>query len=155
MFNPRISPDGKRIAFGAYDVKAFQKRLFVASLAGNKFGKIENDMEYNLVNQFAWSPDGKDLTVLTTRDGTPNVYRQPLDGSAAVPITNFRSGRIFNFSWSADGRELLLSRGNTVNDLLLIRDAGRTGDNASVVAMPRRQRSFVERLTGIFTQISR
>lgn len=155
VFNPRISPDGKRIAFGAYDVKAFQKRLFVASLEGSKFGKIENDMEYNLVNQFAWSPDGKDLTVLTTRDGTPNVYRQPLDGSAAVPITNFRSGRIFNFTWSADGRELLLSRGNTVNDLLLIRDAGRAADTAPVVAVHRRQRSLVERLTGIFTQISR
>ncbi len=155
VFSPRISPDGKRIAFGTYDLANYEKHLQVASLVDGKVGAIEKDIEYNLINQFAWSPDGKDLTVLTSRDGTPNVYRQPLDGSPAAAITNFKSGRIFNFAWSADGTELLLARGNTVNDLLLIRDAGRSAENTSVAAAPRRQRSFIERLTGIFTRISR
>ena len=156
VFSPRISPDGKRIAFGTYDLKNYEKRLQVASLVDGKVGAIEKDVEYNLINQFAWSPDGNGLTVLTTRDGTPNIYRQPLDGSAATAITNFKSGRIFNFAWSADGKELIIARGNTVNDLLLIRDAGRPGDNTAVAAVPSRpRRSFFERLTGIFTLVSR
>jgi Tol biopolymer transport system component len=57
-----------------------------------------------------WSPDGKELTVPTTGDGTPNIYRHPLDGTPATPITSFKSARIFNFAWSADGKELLLAR---------------------------------------------
>ncbi len=153
VFNPRISPDGKRIAFATYDMQTYRKHLQIATLEGYSIGKIERDMDYNLVNQFAWSPDSKYLTVLTARDGTPNIYRQPLDGSAATPITNFKAGRIYGFAWSADGTHLLLSRGNTINDLLLIRDTGRPNDSApSVATVPRRSRSFLERLSSIFTQ---
>ncbi len=155
IFSPRISPDGTRIAFGTYDMKSFGKRLQIASLAGQQIVKIERDMEYNLVNQFMWSPDGKELTVLTTRDGTPNVYRQPLDGSPATPITNFKSGRIYNFAWSADGKDLLLARGNTVNDLLLIRDSGQSADSSTVVKMPQRPVSLFQRLADAFTRVSR
>lgn len=155
VFSPRISPDGKRIAFGTYDLNTFVKHLQIATLEGGRIGKIERDMEYNLVNQFMWSPDGKDLTVLTTRDGTPNVYRQPLDGSPATPITNFKSGRIYNFAWSSDGKELLLARGNTVNDLLLIRDADSPAEGAVVVRSSRPAPSLLERLFGVFTRVSR
>lgn len=155
VFNPRISPDGKRIAFATFDMKTFEKRLQVASLSEQGVVKVELDMEYNLVNQFMWSPNGKDLTVLTTRDGTPNVYRQPLDGSPATPITNFKSGRIYNFTWSVDGKELLLARGNTVNDLLLIRDSGNTPDVPIVARVPQRPVSFFQRLADVFTRVSR
>ena len=153
VFSPRISPDGKRIAFATYDMKTFEKHLQVAALNDYKVGNIEQDMEYNLVAQFTWSPDGKELTVLTTRDGTPNIYRQPLDGSPAAPITNFKSGRIYNFAWSADGKELLLARGNTVNDLLLIREAAQATEGPAVVRVPRRPASLLRRLTDLFIRV--
>lgn len=122
IFQPRLSPDGKKIAYSVYDINTFVKKLQVASIDGYNFGKVEADIEFNLINQFVWSPDSKELTILTTRNGTPNIWRQPIDGSPATPITDFKSGRIFNFSWSADGKSLLMARGNTVNDLILIRD---------------------------------
>jgi eukaryotic-like serine/threonine-protein kinase len=153
VFSPKISPDGKRLAFGVYNVKTYQKRLQVASLQDYKLGAIEKDLEYNLINQFAWSPDGKDLTILTTRSGTPNIWRQPLDGGAAAPITDFRSGRIYGFAWGSDGRSLLLARGNTVNDLLLIRDTGRTAELSNMARSPRRSASFLERLRQGFSSV--
>jgi Tol biopolymer transport system component len=121
-FQPRISPDGKRVAFTTFDLKTFEKKLQIAALNGYEIGKIETTLDYNLIAQFAWSPDSRSLTVLTSRGGTPNIFRQPVDGSAPTPITNFKPGRVYNFAWAADGRSMLLSRGNTANDLILIRD---------------------------------
>ena len=122
-FQPRISPDGKRIAFTTFDVKNFEKKLRIASLDGYEIGRIDATLDYNLVAQFWWSPDGHSLTILTSRGGTPNIWRQPIDGSAPTPLTNFKNGRVFNFTWAADGKSMLLARGNTANDLILIRDA--------------------------------
>ena len=89
-------------------------------------------MEYNLISQFSWSPDSKSLTVLTSRAGLPNIWRQPVDGSQPTPITDFKSGRIFNFAWAANGKNLIVARGNTNNDLLLISDAGKNAIRESL-----------------------
>ncbi|MEP7214088.1 MAG: protein kinase [Acidobacteriota bacterium] len=126
VFQPKISPDGRRIAYITYDVNTFDKKLQVATIENNSFGRIERDLEYNLVEKIQWSPDGKALTLLTNRSGVPNLWRQPIDGSAATPITDFKSGRIFNFVWALNGRNLLVARGSTNNDLIMIRDASRT-----------------------------
>jgi Tol biopolymer transport system component len=129
-FQCRLAPDGKRLAFMGYNVRTFDKRIHVAPLEAGRLGKIEASLEVNLVNQFYWAPDGKSLTAVTTRGGTPNVWRLPIDGSAPTPITDFKSGRILNFAWSADGKDLLIARGNTNNDLVMIRDADPNADKA-------------------------
>ena len=125
LFQPRVSPDGRHITYISYDVNTFDKKLQIGSIENGRFGKIERDLEYNLVERVQWSPDSKSLTLLTNRGGVPNLWRQPIDGSGAAPVTDFKSGRIFNFAWATDGRNLLIARGNTNNDLILIRDAGR------------------------------
>ena len=122
-FMPRISPDGKRLAFVTYDIHTFDKRMQIASFDGSRLGKIENTLEMNLISQYYWSPDGKSLTALSTRGGTPNLWRLPVDGSAPAPITDFKSGRVLNFAWSSDNKDLLIARGNSNNDLVMIRDS--------------------------------
>jgi len=34
-------------------------------------------------------------------------------------VTNFPSGRIFDFAWSRDGRQLLLTKGNQSSDVII------------------------------------
>ncbi len=119
---PRISPDGKRIAFSEFDVDTFNKQLVIASINGDSFGKVEKTLEYNLINSFNWSPDSKSLTISSSQEGVPNLFRLLLDGSPPQPITAFKSGKILNFAWSKDGANLFIVRGITNNDLILIRD---------------------------------
>lgn len=119
---PRLSPNGKSIAFSEYDIATYDKRVVIASINGGELGKIEKPLEYNLINSIAWSPDSKSLTVSSVQAGVPNLFRLPLDGSPPQPLTEYQSGRILNFAWSNDGKNLFVVRGITNNDLILIRD---------------------------------
>ena len=119
---PHISPDGKRIAFSEYDVNTFDKKIIIASLNNDVFGSIEKTLEFNLINSISWSPDSKSLTVSSSKEGAANLFRLPLDGSPQQPLTNYNSGRILNYVWSKDGKSLLVVRGITTNDLILITD---------------------------------
>jgi serine/threonine protein kinase len=50
----------------------------------------------------------------------PNIGRQPIAGGPPKQITNFSSGLIFGFSWSRDGKQLAIARGNRTSDIILI-----------------------------------
>jgi Tol biopolymer transport system component len=57
-----------------------------------------------------------------TRDGASNIWSQPLDGAPAKQLTSFKSDQIFRFSWSSDGKQLVMARGPLNSDVVLITD---------------------------------
>jgi hypothetical protein len=54
--------------------------------------------------------------------GISNIYSQPIDGGPAHALTNFKSDYIGAFSWTRDGRQLVLGRGPSIDDVVLIKD---------------------------------
>jgi len=134
VFGPRISPNGKLMAFSTYNVNTWEKKLRIASLDGNRFGKIERELEFNLIGQVTWSPDSNSLTVTSSRSGMQNIWRMPLDGGAMTQLSDFKTGRILNIAWTADGKNLIVVRANTNNDLILVRDAGRNAERENLTA---------------------
>jgi Tol biopolymer transport system component len=71
-------------------------------------------------SRIRWSPAGTSLQYLVTHDGATNIWEQALTGGKPQQLTEFTSGRIFNFSWSADRRRLLLTRGDVTSDVVLL-----------------------------------
>src|SRR6266576_6429764 len=69
-----------------------------------------------------WSADSKSLTYVDNRGGFENIWAQPIDGSAAKQVTDFRDRDIFSFDWSRDGN-LVTSKGVITSDVVLISDA--------------------------------
>ena len=69
---------------------------------------------------FHWSPDQKGLQYTLTRKGATNIWEQPLAGGPPRQVTNFTSGRIFDFAWSRDGKQLFLAKGDVTSDVVLI-----------------------------------
>jgi DNA-binding winged helix-turn-helix (wHTH) protein/Tol biopolymer transport system component len=67
-----------------------------------------------------WSPHGSGLQYIVTQNGTTNIWEQQLEGGNPKQITKFTSGRIFDFNWTADGKQLLLTRGETTSDVILL-----------------------------------
>jgi DNA-binding winged helix-turn-helix (wHTH) protein/Tol biopolymer transport system component len=114
-----ISPDGKLLAY-AYDeaLPATGTNLAVIPASGGaalQIFKVPSD-----VSDLRWSPDGQRLQYLLTRSGATNLWEQPVVGGKPHQFTKFSSGRIFDFDWSTDGTQLLLARGETSSDVVLI-----------------------------------
>jgi Tol biopolymer transport system component len=121
---PRISPDGKLVAYNYFDVQAQRRRTAVISLDGGPAVAtvdLPQDTTWNGKSLFQWTPDGKALTYPDTKDGIDNLWNQPLDGGPPKQVTHFTSDRIFSFSWSRDGKQLAVSRGTRTSDVVLIR----------------------------------
>ncbi len=67
-----------------------------------------------------WAPDGKAVEYVLTREGVSNIWQQKPAGGPPKQITNFKSGLIFAFDWSRDGKQLALARGSESSNVILI-----------------------------------
>ena len=118
---PAISPDGKLAAcrYREQDLSAF--KLGIIDLTS---GQIVKTIDMSNDSTLKWSGDGRAVLYIDRRNGVSNIWSQPIDGSAAKQLTNFKSDLIFTFDISKDGKSLAMSRGTLSNDVVLIADAG-------------------------------
>jgi TolB protein len=114
-----VSPDGKLLAYATWGSAVASPVV----LSVVPFGGGEPVYGFDIppaATGFRWAPDGKALDYLLTREGVSNLWRQPLAGGPPKQITNFKSDQIFSFDWSHDGKQLLLARGTTSRDVIMI-----------------------------------
>jgi Tol biopolymer transport system component/DNA-binding winged helix-turn-helix (wHTH) protein len=116
---PAISPDGKFIAY-AFDEADFKLGTKLAIVTIDGGAPLQVFKSPSDVFGLRWSPDGQRLQYLLTRNGAANIWEQPFSESVPRQFTSFPSGKIFDFSWSLDGKQLLLSRGEVTSDLVLL-----------------------------------
>ena len=99
---PRISPDGRRVAFSA--VTAFLRRdLWLLDLAGGDRRQVTAEAGDN--HSPVWSPDGATLTFASSRTGLQRLFRLRVrrrDVSGPLVDGDQRTPG----SWSPDGRRL-------------------------------------------------
>jgi hypothetical protein len=69
-----------------------------------------------------WTPDSQALTFRDSLGNFGNLWKQPLSGGDATKLTDFKSEIIHNYAFSRDGQHLILSRGQTVINVVLIKD---------------------------------
>jgi Tol biopolymer transport system component len=124
---PAVSPDGKLIAFrwGTSGARKLPDIGIVPFEGGEIVKAFSASIGYPPgygKSTLQWTSDGQALDYITHRDGASNIWRQPIGGSPPVQVTDFRDGRIFNFAYSPDGKQLALSRGTFSRDVVLISD---------------------------------
>jgi len=85
---PKISPDGKKIAFVSYkDRYPFLYMLDIASGQSTVLSK-----RVGLNSAPAWAPDSKRLAYTLSKDGNTEIYIKNADGSGEQRLTNDRGG---------------------------------------------------------------
>lgn len=121
---PAISPDGKLIACLSSASPASQRQVILLPFEGGTPVKaLESNFAHGNATSLHWTPDGRALLYVDGRQGSSNIWRLPIDGSAAQPATNFNDAkleRIVSFDISRDGKQLIIARGSPNADVVLI-----------------------------------
>ena len=104
---PRISPDGKTVAFDSEDAR--DANIWLYDLAGGGAPRRLTNGGKN--RSPVWSPDGQWIAFQSERDGDSAIFRQRADGSGlAERLTKPDAGaRHAPQSWSRDGASLLIT----------------------------------------------
>ena len=84
------------------------------------------DPRVTVTGGMRFTPDGKSLAyVIRSENNVDNIWVQPLDGKPGRQITQFQSDQIPGFDWSPDGKKLMVGRGHTESDVILLRDTSK------------------------------
>jgi Tol biopolymer transport system component len=110
--NPIASPDGRRVAFTAFN------RLWVQDVAVREGKPTLQGTPRRVTNaevgeyHAAWSPDGRWLAYVTWGDGDGgHIMKVPTNGGSARPVQVTRTAALYtNLAWSPDGRRIVASR---------------------------------------------
>ena len=120
-----VSPDGTLFACWWWLPKSPVK-IAIIPLAGGAPLKLLDPAPGAVANSLPlrWRADGQGVIYCVTRQKVSNIWGQPLDGGPPVQWTDFKSETIDGFDCSRDNR-LLLSRGFTAREIVLIQDLNR------------------------------
>lgn len=119
---PTVSPDGKFVAYHYLDSSFEKSRWGIGVIRLEDGERIKRfDFPPTVVERLVkWTRDGTAIAFLNSPGSIPNIWLQPIDGSAPKPLTDFPSDNIIAFNWTADGSQLAVIRGVETSDVLLI-----------------------------------
>jgi len=120
---PSISPDGKLIAYFYVDAQTNdQKKLSIIPFEGGEPIKTIALPRVTVPStQVAWMLDGRAIAYIDSGGTTQNIWSQPLDGAAPKQLTNFTTEFLNSFAISRDGKQVAVSRGTSINEIVLIK----------------------------------
>ena len=102
--NPRISPDGRRIAVG---ITEQERQVWLYDLSRETLTRFTFQGDNNTAP--FWTPDGRRIVFISNKEGPRNLFWQFADGSGGLErLTTSESVQIPG-SWSPDGQLLAFS----------------------------------------------
>jgi dipeptidyl aminopeptidase/acylaminoacyl peptidase len=106
LSDPQISPDGRWIVYSVatpdLEANKLTHNIWIISASGGEPRQLTRS---GSDSRPRWSPDGKRLAFLSSRDGAQQVYTIWLEGGEASKLTSLSTGAD-NELWSPDGNSI-------------------------------------------------
>lgn len=113
-----VTRDGTVIAYATQDVGPSPMLWVIFARADN--GETIKKIPFPIgAERLHFTADGKRFEYLLTRGGATNLMVQGIAGGDPRPLTDFKSGLIFGYDHTTDGR-LLLARGELNSNVILM-----------------------------------
>ncbi|HJZ56214.1 MAG TPA: hypothetical protein VKE74_14705 [Gemmataceae bacterium] len=125
-FDGHFSPDGKRIVYVSDQLQGTDGKLSIHTCA------VDGSDDKVLVPHKAfeesprWSPDGKLVLWVSTRDGNPELYTVNADGKDIKRLTT-EVAYDLHPAWSPDGKKIAFASGRTGRQKLFVMNADGSG----------------------------
>jgi len=81
--NPKISPDGKWLAFLRV-ISNHVRELYLLNLKHNNVKPLTSDKQH--IDDLAWTPDGKKIIFVSNRDGISRLWYMSMRGGQPQPL---------------------------------------------------------------------
>jgi len=105
--NPRISPDGRRVAVG---ITEQERQVWLYDVSRGTLTRLTFQGNNNLVP--FWTPDGKRIAFTSNKEGQRNLFWELADGSGGLERLTTSEQLHIPGSWSPDGQLLAYSEVN-------------------------------------------
>jgi len=116
--NPRISPDGKRVALDIIDPQTGNMDIWVYESSGGIATRLTSDPAFDSLP--SWSPDGKQIVFNSTRKGYSDLYQKAASGAGEETLLQSELGRTkYPTDWSRDGQFILYQAVDATTNLEL------------------------------------
>jgi dipeptidyl aminopeptidase/acylaminoacyl peptidase len=105
--DPQLSPDGQLVAYTistpSLEDNRSTSRVWLAEVANRETWQATSGGGSDRAPR--WSPDGRTLAFISTREGGSQIWRLPARGGEPTKISSFEPG-VSDFVWSPDGKAL-------------------------------------------------
>lgn len=122
FINPRLSPDGTKLAVGVTDAARAATDIWIYDLLHGSKTRLTFDASLNFSP--VWSPNGSQLAFGSNRKGFPQLYRKAANGEGSDEVLLASNTTDNPDDWTPDGQSILYEPNPTVAELWLVPVSG-------------------------------